>query len=128
MFERAWMWCRRNPRLAAANITATILTTILAIGSTVAAWIYREQVDVLQLEQRRTRLAQHGLAAQLDRAQKAESEGRERLFESLVSQAQARRVSRRMAQRFGTLDALDQAVAIARELKLPPERLDPPPR
>ncbi len=30
-----------------------------------------------------------------------------------------------MGQRFGTRDALDQAATIARELKLPPERLDP---
>ena len=33
----------RNPWLAAANITAAFLTTVLAIVSTFAAWSYREQ-------------------------------------------------------------------------------------
>ena len=42
-----------------------------------------------------------------------------------MAQAQARRFSRRVGQRFESLDALAQAAAIARELKLPPERFDP---
>ncbi len=49
--ERLWRWCKRNPALAAANITAAILTTLLAIGSTIAAWMYREQVHKLDSEQ-----------------------------------------------------------------------------
>ncbi len=83
--EQFRRWCKRNPGLAAANITAAVLTTILAIVSTVAAWIYSDQVDSLQLEQRRTNLAQQGMVVQLDRAEKAETKGRERLFESFVS-------------------------------------------
>ncbi|MGC8638523.1 MAG: protein kinase domain-containing protein [Isosphaeraceae bacterium] len=109
--EQFWRWCKRNPGLAAANITAAVVTTLLAIGSTIAAWTYRDQ--------------RNEIGRSLAQAQKAEAQGRERLFESLISQAQARRVSRRMGQRFGTLDALTQAVAIAKELNLPPERLDP---
>jgi serine/threonine protein kinase/WD40 repeat protein len=124
-YEQFWRWCKRNRKLAAATIAAAVLTTLLAIGSTIAAWIYSDQVEALQLEQRRTRLAQRGLAGQLVETQEAEARGRERLFESLVSQAQARRVSRRMGQRFETLDALDEAAKIARELKLPPARLEP---
>jgi WD40 repeat protein len=115
--EQFRRWCKRNPWLAAANITAAVLTTLLAIGSTIAAWIYSDQVEALQLEQGKTR-------ANLTRALTAERTANERLFESFVSQAQARRVSRRMGQRFETLDALKDAVKIARELKLPPERLD----
>jgi WD40 repeat protein len=86
------------------------VTTLLAIGSTIAAWIYRDQ--------------RNEIGRSLTQVQKAETEGRERLFESLVSQAQARRVSRRIGQRFETLDALGQAAKIARELKLAPARLD----
>jgi serine/threonine protein kinase/WD40 repeat protein len=123
-YEQFWRWCKRNRRLAAASIAAAVLTTLLAIGSTIAAWVYSDQVEALQLEQRNTKLAHQGLAAQLVQTQKAETEGRERLFESLVSQAQARRVSRRIGQRFETLDALEEAAKIARELKLPPARLD----
>jgi WD40 repeat protein len=103
-YARFWRWCKRNPWLAGANITAALLTTILAIGSTIAAWVY---------------------SAQLERTQKAERNGRERLFESLFSQAEAKRVSRRMGQRFETLDALRQAADIGRELRLPPEKFDP---
>ena len=55
----------------------------------------------------------------------AQIEARETLFESLVDQARARRYSRRPGQRFESLSALDRAAAIARDLKLPAERLDP---
>ena len=61
---------------------------------------------------------------QLNLTTKAETKGRERLFESLVAQAQARRVSRHMGQRFQALEALQQAAAIAKELKLPAQRFD----
>jgi hypothetical protein len=109
--EQFRRWCKRNPWLATANITAAVLTTVLAIGSTIAAWIYRDQ--------------RNQIGQSLKQVQKAEADGRERLFESLVSQAQARRVSRRMGQRFETLGALTLAAAIAKELKLPPKRLEP---
>ena len=42
-----------------------------------------------------------------------------------MDQARARRYSRRAGQRFDSLTALDRAAAIARDLKLPAERLDP---
>ena len=109
--EQFWRWCRRNPWLAAANITAATLTTILAIVSTVAAWSYRNQRDQI--------------IGQRDEIRQAEILGRERLFESLTAQARATRSSRQMGQRFDSLKALAKASTIARELKLPPERLDP---
>ena len=55
----------------------------------------------------------------------AEIQGRERLFEALTAQARAMRSSRQMGQRFDSLKALAKATTIARELKLPRERLDP---
>ena len=116
--ERLWRWCKRNPGLASACLLAAVLTTVLAIGATVAAWTFRDQRDEL-------RLAEKAVHNQLDLTRNAETRGRERLFDSLFSQAQARRVSRRPGQRFETLRALDEAVTIARELKLHLERLDP---
>ena len=95
--ERLWRWCKRNPWLAGANVAAATLTTLLAIVATIAAVTFRA----------------------------ANRETRENLFESLTSQAQARRYSRRIGQRFESLDALSRAAAIARELKLPADRLDP---
>ncbi len=102
--ERFWRWCKRNPWLAGANIAAATLTTLLAIGSTVAALTFRRANLSIQSAERKTR---------------------ENLFESLTSQAQARRFSRRIGQRFESLDALARAAAIARELDLPADRLDP---
>src|SRR5206468_12880136 len=44
-----------------------------------------------------------------------------RLFEARVAEAKANRFSRRAGQRFATLQALREAVALARELDKPPE-------
>jgi serine/threonine protein kinase/WD40 repeat protein len=109
--ERFGRWCRRNPWLAGANIAAAVLTTVLAIGSTLAAWSFRDQRD---------QIGRH-----LGHIRDAERRGQIRLFDSLVAQASARRHSRQVGQRFDSLDALDQAAKIARGLQLPTERLDP---
>ena len=101
--ERFGRWCRRNPGLAATSIAAVGLLMIVAIGSTLAAWKFRRDGLRIQAAGRETRLA---------------------LFESLVSQAQARRFSHRDGQRFDSLDALDRAARIARELNLPADRFD----
>ena len=43
--ERLWRWCKRNPAVAALTALAAALTIFIAIGSTVAAWTFREQRD-----------------------------------------------------------------------------------
>ncbi len=86
------------------------LTTILAIGATIAAWIFYHQRDQISRDK--------------DRIQSADRKMLENLFESLMAQAQARRLSRRVGQRFESLDALARATAIARKLKLPPASFD----
>jgi serine/threonine protein kinase/WD40 repeat protein/tetratricopeptide (TPR) repeat protein len=96
-YQRFWRWCQRNPTLAGASIAAAVLTTILAIVSTVAAWS-------LARAEYRTRL---------------------QLFEALHDRARAGRFSRRAGQRFDSLEALKQATEIARELRLAPGQLDP---
>jgi eukaryotic-like serine/threonine-protein kinase len=94
--ERLWRWCKRSPGMAASSIGAALLATILVIGSSFAAWTFRNQ-------DRKTR---------------------ENLFDSLTAQAQARRLSRRVGRRFESLNALARAGALARELKLPQESFD----
>jgi eukaryotic-like serine/threonine-protein kinase len=117
--EQFWRWCRRNPALAAANITAAILTTLLAIGSTMAAWTYRDQLHRLDIEQGNTQ-------ANLDRAVKAERTATERLGETLKAEHQARlalgqslvsegRALQRtglIGQRFESLDRLARAAQV----------------
>ena len=109
-YQQFWRWCKRNPWLAAANVTAATLTTILAIVSTVAALIYRDRNQQAVRDNLQIRRAQN--------------ETREQLFEALQAQARAGRFSRQMGQRFDSLDALAKAAGIARDLKLPRERLD----
>ncbi len=46
-YQQFWRWCQRNPGLAGANIAAAVLTSILAIVSTFAAWTYREQRNAI---------------------------------------------------------------------------------
>jgi serine/threonine protein kinase/WD40 repeat protein len=108
--ERFWRWCRRNPVVASLLALAMTLTAAIAIISTVAAWIYLDQLNEITWS--------------FKQLQQAQTQRQLRLFESLVSQAQARRVSRRMGQRFEALEALSHAATIARELKLSPERLE----
>jgi eukaryotic-like serine/threonine-protein kinase len=101
--EQFWRWCRRNPWLAAASISAATAILVLAVVSSVAAVSYRHQRDEIR---------------------HAEILGRERLFDSLTAQARATRSSRQIGQRFDSLKSIAKAITIARELKLPPERLD----
>jgi eukaryotic-like serine/threonine-protein kinase len=110
-YQQFGRWCKRNPWLAAANVTAATLTTVLAVVSTVAAFIYRD---------RSAQAVRDNV-----RIERAQSETREQLFKALYTQARAGRFSHQMGQRFGGLDALAQAAGIARDLKLPRERLEP---
>jgi WD40 repeat protein len=109
--ERFWRWCRRNPWLAAANIAAAALTTILAVGATVAAWTFRAQRD---------QIAWDSLLAR-----RAATETLVNLFNSLAAQADARRFSSRSGQRFDSLAALTSAASIARRIDLPRWRVEP---
>src|SRR6516165_562829 len=110
-FERVWRWCRRNPALAAASITAALVTTVLAIGSTIAAWIYRDQRNDLQDEQEKTKVS-------LRRAERAERKARLELGKTLLAEGAALQRSSLIGRRFESLDRLSQA---ARELRGEPE-------
>jgi serine/threonine protein kinase/WD40 repeat protein/tetratricopeptide (TPR) repeat protein len=122
--EQIARWCRRNPALAAANISAATLTTILAIVSTVAAWTFREQRDQIHHDLVRIQLSEARERKARIEERKARIEERKRLFESRVAQARAMRLSRRAGQRFDSLDALKHAAQIGHELGLPPEAFE----
>ena len=101
--ERSWRWCQRNRWITGLAGLAAAAIVVLAIGASMAAFTFRGQRDQIR---------------QMDRTT------RENLFESLTAQAQARRFSRRIGQRFESLDALARAADIARDLKLPRDRFD----
>jgi serine/threonine protein kinase/WD40 repeat protein len=104
-WERLWRFCRRNPALAASIATVFSLLGLLAIGS--AAWTAR-----LDIELRRT-----GDARQAER--RAKKDALEKLWRSHLARAQAGRFSRRPGQRLDSLDALAEAVSLARGVGAP---------
>jgi WD40 repeat protein/tetratricopeptide (TPR) repeat protein len=117
--ERAWMWCRRNPMLAAASIAAALLTVVLAIGSTAAALVYRDQRNTLTIEQGKTQSnldralkAEKTANDRLAQTQKAEQEARLALGQSLLSEAAALQRTGLIGQRFRSLDRLTQAAKL----------------
>src|SRR5579883_2268991 len=96
--ERVWRWCRRNPAIAClTGLVAGLVLTVAVVAS----------VDAMRLRR------------QLYLTQKAEDEATHRLFRSLVEQARASRLSRRVGQRYQSLETLAEASRIARQLDLP---------
>jgi eukaryotic-like serine/threonine-protein kinase len=117
--EQFWRWCKRNPALAAANITAAVLTTVLAIGSTIAAWTLREQVQKLHVEQEKTRSnlnwavkAERTATERLGETQKAEHKAQMALGQSLISEGAALQRTGLIGQRFESLDRLGKAAQV----------------
>jgi serine/threonine protein kinase/WD40 repeat protein len=105
IYERVWRWSRRNRMTAALILLAASLTSILAVGSTVAAWMYREQRD-------QTR-------ASLDRATEAERERKTELGRSYLVQARALRYSGQPGRRTKALATLEKSAQIAHAVKVP---------
>jgi serine/threonine protein kinase/WD40 repeat protein len=106
-FERSRLWCRRYPALVGLYI---VLFAAVA-GATLAA-VYLN--SLLR-------------KSEFHRQQKDEAEQKavEELFASTLAQADARRVIRKLGQRFATLEAIRKAAGIARERGMGEERLGP---
>ena len=114
---------RRNKALL--TMLAVVFLALIA-GTAVATWqaIRATHSDGLA----RTRLqaevkAQDATLAQLRLTEAAEDQAMHRLFDSRLAQAKAGALSRRVGQRFDSLDAVAQAFKIARDLNLGEERL-----
>src|SRR5262249_14117916 len=102
--QRGWRWCRRNRALAGLVSAVLFLLTAIAVGSSVALWrLSDEQGQTLK---------------ELRRAEKAEKDGTERLWESYLAQAQARRWSGQPGRHFKSLEALAEAAKIRSSLEL----------
>jgi len=122
-----------------ALISATLVTVALVAGTGISLWqamrataaaaSERQALTDLGKEQQVTQQAltdlgkeQQATQRELKHTQEAKDKATRQLFDSLVAQARANRLSRRMGQRYGTFEILGKAIAIARELKLPAER------
>ena len=80
--------CKRNVALASLIAAGHSSTTFfVAIGSTVAAWIYHDQRNTLEIEQGKTQV-------NLTRALKAERSANERLAQTQKAERQAQLAAR----------------------------------
>jgi hypothetical protein len=115
-------FARRNKRMLA---TAGVLAIALCLGTAVSTWqaIRAGRAETAERAQRQeAEDARQQAVGDRDRALEAEQEARRRLYEARLAQAQARRWSGRMGQRFESLAILKEAAQIARERNMPPER------
>jgi serine/threonine protein kinase/WD40 repeat protein len=110
---RKFMRRHRGPVLAASALFVALVAGI--VGTT---WgmirAMRAEGDAVQAANQK----QVALAI----AQESERNNSEQLWESLVAQARARRLSRRPGQRFESLETLKEATRLAQTLRLPPTK------
>ncbi|MFL5241257.1 MAG: serine/threonine-protein kinase [Gemmataceae bacterium] len=107
--ERLWRWCRRNPTVSALCAMLLSLLLVIALGGVA---ISLRLGDALGQARHDRDQAQ----SDRDNARTAQREGREKLLLSLIAEARAQRLSRRVGQRCGTLRTISEAVMLAREL------------
>jgi WD40 repeat protein/tetratricopeptide (TPR) repeat protein len=100
--ERLWRWCRRNPAVATLAGLAVLFLVVIAAGASVGNVI---------------------LSIELRRAEEAEWDAKDKLWQSQLDRARAARFSRQPGQHFASLLALTEAAKTARELRVPEERL-----
>ena len=110
--ERTWRWCRRNPAVASLTAFVLLLLVAVAVVSTVSAlWLRQERDRVVRAKDDLDK--EHGkTVTERDRAEKAEREGKAKLWQAYLDRAQARRVSRRPGQRFDSLWAIQEALKL----------------
>ncbi len=129
--ERAARWAKRNPAVAGLMGAVFALLTVVAVVATIAAVRIDQSRETADTNARAAQQAAADEASakeaaerERDAARKAEREGKEKLLQSFVSEARASRYSRRIGQRFGTLDAVRKATELARELGKPDATFD----
>jgi serine/threonine protein kinase/WD40 repeat protein len=94
--ERLWQWRRRNPVVAGLSLGMAVMAVLICIGSVVVAL---------------------SLNRAAERAQRAEHDAQEQLFDSLLVQARAGRSSLRPGQRAEGLKAITHAARLGQVLK-----------
>ncbi len=114
--ERLWRWSKRNRMTAALILLAATLTSLLALGSTVAAWNYRVQRDAIRAEESKTRKSR-------DRATRAEREREVELVRTLRVAARSVRLAGQPGRRKDALASLERASQIAHTVKASPESI-----
>ena len=102
--ERAGRWAKRNPAVAGLLTTIFLLLTAAAVGG--AVFSYRLSGALRDAKNDR------------DRAVNAEQEGKRKLFDSYLSDANATRASSSPGRRFVALEKVHEALALGSEIDL----------
>ena len=128
----AWYRFGKMARRNKGTLVAAVLVSLaLVVGTAVSAWQALRATDAANAERppwwiwapsSRRPGANWGLQEAEKKATHAEKKATLELFDSLVAQARANRLSRRPGQRFRTLEIVARANDIGRQLKLPAER------
>jgi serine/threonine protein kinase/WD40 repeat protein/tetratricopeptide (TPR) repeat protein len=105
--EQTWRWCRRNPVVASLSAALLLLLTVTAVGGVVMSLRLNDALGQAETDR--------------DKAQEAELRGKRRLFQSYVSEADAKRMSRQPGQRFDTLRRVRDALEIGRDIGMSAE-------
>jgi eukaryotic-like serine/threonine-protein kinase len=119
--EQTWRWCKRDPWLAAASISAALLVTVLAVVSAAAAVVYRNQARALSTQASVLSSQARALSVERGRSDAASLDARSRAVDAYTAQARAGKFSRRPGQRFESLEAVSQAVKLLDGLPPGPE-------
>ncbi|HQR07417.1 MAG TPA: protein kinase [Gemmatales bacterium] len=91
-----------------AVLSALFIFLALLIGIFASTWGFYRAIEAEEIALSEVRQKKQALLA----AQESGQEAREQLFQSLLNQAQARRLSRQMGQRLDALDAVQRAAAL----------------
>src|SRR5262245_144035 len=103
---RGWRWCKRNPAVGALSVTVTTLLMTVAAVSTVASVRLKGQRDTVSTQSAAIAAQASQIKRESERALAAEQVANQRLYESLLDHARARRWSRRQGQRLEGLKAI----------------------
>jgi eukaryotic-like serine/threonine-protein kinase len=120
---RVRKFSRRNKRIFA---TAGVVMVALVLGTAISAWQAIRATSAEGLAEKRLEAeseARNATRNQLRLTEQAQEEAIHRLYEARLAQATAGSLSRRIGQRFESLDAVAQALKIARDLNQGEERL-----
>lgn len=109
-YEKAGRWCRRNPAVATLSALAISLVLTVAVVSSIMSVRLGRALEA-------SKKAGNSLTIQIRKE-------KESLFTANLAAARASRFSRRVGQRFASLDALRKAVSLARDLRMPAKTFD----
>ena len=115
--EQAWRWSRRNPSLAALMSCVACLLGILVLGSIAYGVASRRHAQELTQETDRALEAEQSSLENARDAQQAKLAAQRALYSALLSEANASRWSRRVGQRYETLQVIKAAAALLPELE-----------